>query len=77
MISRVLLAFILIEFYGNDMKFILLVGISFIFVLSILYEISKTINNAAMVFIFVSLGYPLRFFIGLYAFAPELLSSNF
>lgn len=58
------------------MKFILLVGISFIFVLSILYEISKTINNAAMVFIFVSLGYPLRFFIGLYAFAPELLSSN-
>ena len=29
-----------------------------------------------MVFIFVSLGYPLRFFIGLYAFAPELLSSN-
>lgn len=61
---RLILAWLIIECYNSDIKVVLKIGMCTLVIVSILYEISRTKKWNYSIFLLVSLGYPIRFFIG-------------
>lgn len=76
MLLKIISAFALASHLENELRYVLLVSMSMILFCSILYEISRSLNNILGIFIIVSFGYAIRFGAGLWAAYPEAWSNG-
>lgn len=69
---KMITAFLLTIFVGGELKKVLLISLGILFVSTMFYEMAKKKGNASPIYLFVGMGYPLRFFVGFFAVAPEV-----
>lgn len=77
MIIKIISAGVIISQADKQMFLPLLLCSICVFAFAIFYEISRTKKRALGVFLIVSLGYPLRFFAGLWTACPQILNFEF
>lgn len=67
-LGKIVASLILTVFFGGKLKRMLLTGLGTLFVSTILYEMARDKKNTWLIFIFVGVGYPLRFCMGFFTF---------
>lgn len=76
MLIKVIVAIIIINVVPEALSYQLLVSVTIIIICSILYEAMRTIENTFGIFLFVSLGYAVRFGIGVWIAYPNLFNDG-
>ncbi|MFR2755334.1 MAG: hypothetical protein ACLTC0_07055 [Eisenbergiella massiliensis] len=71
-VIRLIVAYLFINWFGGDMKHPLNINLVLLIIISILYEIARTKKWNTAIFLLVSLGYPIRFFSGLWTAYPNI-----
>lgn len=69
-VIKIVVALILIIFWGKDLRYFLLVCLGILFCSMFFYETARYKKTVWPVFLSVGIGYPLRFFVGFFASAP-------
>lgn len=64
MCFRLVTAWVLIVLYAKSSKELFIISVVLLFVISGIYEFVREKKNASLILFFVTLGYPLRFFMG-------------
>lgn len=76
LLIKILSAFLLACYLPNELRHVLSVSMAMILLSSILYEISRSLNNIFWIFVFVSFGYAIRFSAGLWAAYPAVWNNG-
>ena len=76
-IFRIVAAFVLIDKIGSGMKMPLYICSLSIIIVTVLYEVSRSMNLDIPIILLVSIGYPLRILSGIWCAVPDLFDGNY